>query len=286
MRPGYGEAGGGSHRSRGGLRSRQGDASAAEGSDSLGLMKGPGSALILLGLGILAAACASPSPAAATQDVQDVGSTPAPGAAPPEAVPAPSEPAGTPTKSTTAPPAEPLLGRDHRSVVACSSDADCGWDDTCTPTRCVEHGPPSACDESTKPPGTCSCFEGSCTLKPDTPPPPSGTCEPRACALDRAAGRCVADDGGVVEGLRSTPALDVGPSCDCIDPAKGCTFQWFEPVPCKTTRDCWVDPSPRRHPIARPKHLRKRDFKPCADGEAAPLCSADGQCVVGPAFSC
>ncbi|MBK7829252.1 hypothetical protein [Nannocystis sp.] len=56
-------------------------------------------------------------------------------------------------------------------------------------------------------------------------------------------------------------------------------------MPCETVRDCWVSPSPRRHPIARPKQLRRRDFQPCADGEAAPRCS-DGHCVVGPAFSC
>jgi hypothetical protein len=57
-------------------------------------------------------------------------------------------------------------------------------------------------------------------------------------------------------------------------------------VPRKTVRDCWVDPSPRRHPVARPKALRKRDFRPCADGEVAPMCGAAGHSVLGPAYSC
>jgi hypothetical protein len=217
-----------------------------------------------LALVLLATACASPSPGAAKQ------ATDAPRA----------------HDAADEGPRPPLLGRDHRSVVACSSDADCGWDDDCMPTRCVEASPREACDESGPPPGTCSCFDGACTLKPHTPPPPTGTCEPRACALDRAAGKCVADDGGVAENVRSAPGVEVGPTCDCILLAEGCVFQWFEPVPCKTDRDCWVDPSPRRHPIARPKALRKRDFKPCADGEVAPKCGPEGRCILGPAFSC
>jgi len=231
--------------------------------------------LPIIGLAGLAAACASPSPGAAKQDV---GSEPEP---------AKQATATQPTEPTTPKPAEPpLLGRDHRSVVACTTDADCGWDDTCMPTRCVEHGPMSACDESMRPPGTCSCLEGACTLKPDTAPAPSGTCEPRACVVDRAAGKCVADDGGVAENIRASKPIDVGPSCDCARPDEGCVFQWFEPVPCTTDRDCWIDPSPRRHPVARPKALRKRDFRPCADGEAAPKCGPAGHCIVGPAYTC
>jgi hypothetical protein len=236
-------------------------------------------------LAVLATACASPSPGAARQDA----------GSPPTATPATPTPAkrrSEPTPRVAEPdeppktPDPPLLGRDHRSVVACTADADCGWDDTCMPTRCVEHGPMSACDESMKPPGTCTCLEGACTLKPDTPPAQSGTCEPRACMLDRAAGKCVADDGGIAESVRSTPGVEVGPSCDCIELAKGCVFTWFDPVPCTTDRDCWVDPSPRRHPVARPKPLRKRDFRPCADGEVPPKCGPQGRCILGPAYSC
>lgn len=219
-----------------------------------------------LGLG-LTAACASSEVAAPE---------PLPEPAPAQAI----EPAPPP-----APPAAPPPGRDHRSAVACSTDAECGWDDPCQPRRCVEPPAPTECDKSSPAPGACLCVAGACTLKPDPPPPPAGTCEPRACVVDLAGGRCVADDGGVPQHIRATRPVDVGPSCDCPNPASGCTYSWFEPVPCETVRDCWVSPSPRRHPIARPKHLRKRDFKPCADGEAAPRCN-EGTCVVGPAFSC
>jgi len=230
----------------------------------------PATLRLCLGLGLLAAACASPATDAVMPDVQ-------PAQPPTAASPSLPEP--------PAPPASPPPGRDHRSFVACSSDADCGWDNPCTPRRCVEAQAPVDCEESSPSPGTCLCLAGACTLKPHTPPPPTGTCEPRACVVDRSAGICVADDGDVPQNIRSTKPVDVGPSCDCIHPATGCTFTWFDPVPCETVRDCWVSPSPRRHPIARPKQLRRRDFQPCADGEAAPRCS-DGHCVVGPAFSC
>lgn len=242
--------------------------------------------LAVIGLAALAAACASPSPGAATKT--EVGTEPAaaPKPAEPAAPPKAAEPAPPPEQPPEQPPEPPLLGRDHRSVVACTTNADCGWNDDCMPTRCVEDHPPQACDESMEPPGTCSCLEGACTLEPDKPPPPTGTCEPRACVVDRAAGKCVADDGGVAEGIRSAKPVEVGPSCDCVKLAEGCVFQWFDAVPCKTDRDCWVDPSPRRHPVARPKALRKRDFRPCADGEVAPKCGAEGRCVLGPAYSC
>jgi hypothetical protein len=82
------------------------------------------------------------------------------------------------------------------------------------------------------------------------------------------------------------PGVTAGPSCDCLSPAKGCTFQWLEPVACRSDRDCWVEQEPRRHPVARPKALRGRDFRPCTDGEVAPKCSDRGVCVLGLAYSC
>lgn len=232
-------------------------------------------------LAMLATACASPTPGAAEPlaRAEPLGPTP-----PPAVQPTPAEPTTSPTPPT---PAPPKLGRDHHSVVACSTDADCGWDDDCLPKRCVEASTTEvACDESGPPPGTCACLESACTLRPDSLPAPVGSCEPRACVVDRAGGKCVADDGGVAEGLRYSKPVDVGPSCDCIRPDEGCVFQWFEPVPCTSNRDCWISPSPRRHPIARPRALRKRDFRPCEDGEVAPQCGPAGHCVVGPAYSC
>jgi len=238
---------------------------------------------IALALGVASIACAGPSPDTAPASEQ-------PAAAPASEVPAPAKAAAPPP---VAPPPvaklEPVvkLGRDHLSVVACASSADCGWDDDCLPTRCVEaRAERTACDESSPPPGECLCLAGACTLQPKTPPVASGTCEIRGCVVDRAAGKCVADTGGVAENLRTTPGVNVGPSCDCPSPAKGCAFTWFPAVPCTSDRDCWIDPSPRTHPVARPKALRKRDFQPCKDGEIAPKCGDAGQCVLGPAYSC
>jgi hypothetical protein len=222
---------------------------------------------------VLLAACSGP--AATGTPTADAPASPPPKSEAPEP---------TPVAEPVTPP--PMIGRDHRSAVTCTTDADCGWDNPCMATRCVEAGGKAVCDESIKPPGTCGCIEGLCTTKPNPLPKPVGTCEIRGCEVDRAAGKCVADTGGVPEKIRSRPGVNVGPSCDCPRPAEGCVMSWFDAVPCKDDRDCWVDPSPRRHPIARPKNLRKRDFAPCKDGEVAPKCGDAGVCVLGPAFSC
>lgn len=50
-------------------------------------------------------------------------------------------------------------------------------------------------------------------------------------------------------------------------------------VACTSVDDCWV--SAKRYPavpIARPKHLKGKKFKPCVDGEVAPTCSSGGAC--------
>ena len=47
---------------------------------------------------------------------------------------------------------------------------------------------------------------------------------------------------------------------------------------------CWVSDSAPYHPIPRPKSLRGRKFRPCQDGEVAPLCT-NGHCTVA-AYSC
>jgi hypothetical protein len=45
-------------------------------------------------------------------------------------------------------------------------------------------------------------------------------------------------------------------------------------IPCTSVDDCWIE---GRRPIARPKNLRGRKFKPCKDGEVAPACK-EGVC--------
>ena len=181
--------------------------------------------------------------------------------------------------SGTAKPSAPL-------AFACTTDAECVWDDPCLPRACVVKGAPQAiaCDESMEPDGTCSCVEGICSKKPMKPIGASGTCEPRGCIVDPGRGRCIADTAGIAEGLRTNPHVNEGPSCDCINPASGCQFNWFDAVPCKSELDCWVTSDPRPRPVARPKSLR-RPFRPCKDGETAPVCEA-GKCRIGPHYKC
>ena len=162
----------------------------------------------------------------------------------------------------------------------CATDSECAFDDPCMPSRCVgaDATHPSLdqkCAESKPAPGSCLCVASKCTLKPKVPPPPTGTCEARGCQVDHAAGRCVTDTQS-----RASSSVIVGPSCDCIQPTKGCQFTWHEPIPCKTVRDCWVSDQPRLHPVKRPAHLRGRDFKPCVDGEIPPACGAEGYCTI------
>lgn len=53
-------------------------------------------------------------------------------------------------------------------------------------------------------------------------------------------------------------------------------------VPCKTTDDCWSEGAT---PIARPKALRGRKYRPCVDGEHQPMCTPSGVCATL-AFGC
>lgn len=168
----------------------------------------------------------------------------------------------------------------------CATNADCVWDDPCVPRACVVKSAMrvTACDESLAPDGSCSCVEGICSKKPTNPVAASGKCEVRGCIVDPGRGKCIADTAGVAEGLRTNGHVNEGPSCDCINPASGCQFNWFDAVPCKSELDCWISEDPRPRPVPRPKNLR-RPFQPCKDGETAPVCEA-GKCRIGPHYKC
>jgi hypothetical protein len=218
----------------------------------------------------------------------------------PNATPAPVDPpvyeparapASTSPPTSTAPP--PTAGSSGSAkpgrgplAHACTADADCVWEDPCVPRACVVKGAvkPTACDESLAPDGSCSCVEGVCSKKPKNPVAATGTCEVRGCIVDPGRGQCITDTGGVAEGLRTDRHLNEGPSCDCINPASGCQFNWFDAVPCKSELDCWISHDPRARPVPRPKNMR-RPFRPCKDGETAPVCEA-GKCRVGPHYKC
>lgn len=93
--------------------------------------------------------------------------------------------------------------------------------------------------------------------------------EPRAPRLD-AADAALADVTAVDA---PSPAVDSGlPDAKRSLPPgmRGST------VSCTTDDDCW---SRGPIPIARPKALRGKHFKPCVDGEYAPLCGGDGTCL-------
>lgn len=163
----------------------------------------------------------------------------------------------------------------------CSTDAPCGWDDPCMPTRCVgaKHVPSSlGCEETAPEPGDCLCWEGHCALRPSAPNPELECKSP--CGLDQGAGRCTVG----VRTKANKRLRDTGPFCHCDWKTSQCVFEWVEPVSCTQDTDCWVSDGSPSHPIRRPKKLRTRRFKPCRDGELAPVCR-DGSCSLA-AYSC
>lgn len=201
--------------------------------------------------------------------------TGAEGAHPPTVDPAPEAEETSPAPPTPI-PAGP-----------CTADADCGFDSPCLPRLCVTNPPElDACDESGPPPGTCACVEGRCALRPNAERgevTSNEDCEAygeRTCGLDLAAGACAPGGGAQRRGRTWT-----GPRCFCDGrPPRRCHFRWIEPVACGDVEDCWVEHDPLPHPIARPRRLRGRRFRPCADGELAPAC-VDGQCTLR-AYGC
>jgi hypothetical protein len=92
--------------------------------------------------------------------------------------------------------------------------------------------------------------------------------------MDVAAGTCVPGDDPDPQ----PPGLP-GPRCRCdSSEPRRCHYTWVEPVPCASDADCWVSDESLT-PIARPRKLRRKRFRPCKDGEHAPVCR-DGTCVV------
>ena len=199
-------------------------------------------------------------------------------------VSAPSANTGDPVAPPEPPPKrEPYVPDPDGFGDACLADTECGWDDPCVPTRCVgASNVPSdlKCDETAPPPGTCSCVERRCSLRPNEAPAPAPSCRREACGLDQSAGRCVA--GTQLEANRYIRTH--GPACHCDQDTLECQFVWVEPIECEDENACWVSNSRPYHPIARPKSLRGREFRPCRDGEVAPVCT-DGMCGVVP-FKC
>ena len=102
----------------------------------------------------------------------------------------------------------------------------------------------------------------------------------KRCGLEQAAGRCVVGD--MTEANRLP--RDAGPACVCDEASDRCEFRWIDAIPCESGRDCWISDDAPRRPVARPKRLRGRRFRPCRDGELAPACR-QGRCTLA-AYKC
>ena len=92
----------------------------------------------------------------------------------------------------------------------------------------------------------------------------------RDCSLDLTTARCEPGAGSAAA-LRND---DSGPMCACDERDHRCHVYSFDPVPCRSADDCWVEDAPVPHAIARPPRLRGRAFRGCVDGERVPACVA------------
>lgn len=188
-----------------------------------------------------------------------------------EAVVTPPTPA-TPAKPM--PPSEPIEPTWRGDF--CHADADCGWDDPCLPRRCSELATPrptSTCEAPPLAPGTCSCVEHQCTLRPRDPERSSsspGSCNTDlTCAIDVGTGTCHAD------GKTLIGPIDVeGPVCLCDEKTRACAYAWSGPVPCQSWRDCsWArEPRLRAVPSSEQPRPVVRPVRPCKDGEVDAVC--------------
>jgi hypothetical protein len=190
-------------------------------------------------------------------------------------------PIGPTGAASTADPgaAAPAASRGGRGD-RCSADADCGWDDPCTPRRCgrAAGAPGPGCDKSWPPPGTCTCVEHQCTLRPDDPArgaSDSGCRSDDECAVDVAAATCHLRGDSLIG-----PIEEQGPVCTCSEGR--CVWRWTGPVRCTSWRDCsWVRTS-RLRPVAAGEVPRPvpRPVRPCKDGERDSVCGPGGVCRI------
>jgi len=192
---------------------------------------------------------------------------PSPALAPAPASPAPI-PRPAPAPAPTPPPAAPPS--------ACTSDGECNFADPCQPNRCVALPAGAACSQPTTSSGSCVCFEGRCAMRPSSPRTSNQACKDNAdCHLDATTAQC---EPGIVpdDGFRMRFS---GPTCHCGPSDHRCHLRWFDPVPCSSDNDCWLDEQPTLHAIRRPARLKGRKFRGCVDGEQVPVCKA-GRCTL------
>lgn len=225
----------------------------------------------VLGLVVISALACGPSPkpsppeAAPALAAAPIANAP-PEAASPEAglQPAPAEPEAAPAPAG-APPE------------TCAADADCNFAEEVQPARCAVGPAPAAGKQPAQPDGSCVCLAGRCALRPNGARRSQQTCDSALddCGLEVATARCE-------PGLSSSDSprgASYGPSCACGRADRRCHLRWFDPIPCKTTKDCWSSDEPVAHPIPRPKRLRGREFRGCVDGEHVPVC-VEGRCAL------
>ena len=88
-----------------------------------------------------------------------------------------------------------------------------------------------------------------------SPDPPAPVAPPASASVEPARRASAVPDASSANGDAAPPAS----------------------IACKTDDDCWLDDDHK--PIARPKNLRGKRFKPCKDSEHIPVCR-NNACLV------
>lgn len=103
---------------------------------------------------------------------------------------------------------------------------------------------------------------GSPARSPSTASTGAPTASTAAPTASTASASPASTDAGSVAVDASPPTSDPSARANAAD------------LPCTSVDDCWIEGG---KPVARPKRLRGKKFRPCVDGEVAPICK-DGTC--------
>lgn len=160
---------------------------------------------------------------------------------------------------------------------SCSSDADCSWDDPCSPSRCGNGvARPTGCGEAAPAPGECACIERMCTnrWKDDAAGASDLGCVADSdCAVDIGTGTCHLNGRTMVG-----PITSEGGFCRCDTATTRCVRQWVAPIACTSFKDCDFERGTRLHPI-KPVTPRDHPVKMCEEGSVDAVCGEDGVCM-------
>ncbi|MBI2388068.1 MAG: hypothetical protein HYV09_00500 [Deltaproteobacteria bacterium] len=119
----------------------------------------------------------------------------------------------------------------------------------------------------------------ACAPAPAVVAQPASTVATPAASTAPTASNAATPPASAVAGPPSTDAVASSSAVPVAGASSAPVTDAPQKVQCTSVDDCWVDGKYGAvKPIARPKKLRGKKFRPCVDGEVAPRC-AGGFCA-------